>query len=267
MDPQQPVQPPAQPKTIRRGMATLTVGADGKPTGISLGGNTFQNAWSGIKGGAESLASGLASPYTDAASANEQAGRESESLGREALDMAGAGINRALDQTTPAARQWARTYEGDGELAGKGALEKLYDTRAGGTNPALEYDRKMGTQAIDNAFAARGLQNSGAALKAVGNLNENISAENQRQLASLAQGAQGAQETRLGGAFDRVHGLGQGRAGIVQSGTQGGIDSYTAGKMGGIQARLAAANNMAQLKGDSIKAGANFGGKLWGAVT
>jgi hypothetical protein len=190
-------------------------------------------------------------PYDQAKAANEQAGKDSERIGATALDMAGAGINRALDQTTPAARQWSRQYELGGELAGPGALEKRYQDRASGANPALDYDRKVGQEAIDNAFAARGLGNSGAALKATADLNANISAENQRQLDSLAAGAQGAQETRLGGAFDRLSNLGQGRANIVQNGTQGGIDSYTAGQLGGVNARLAAANTGLQKRKDT----------------
>lgn len=226
-----------------------------------------QYGWNKAKEGAEGLVGGLQQPYEDAAQANEKAAQQTEQVGQRALDMTGAGINRALDQTTPAARQWSKTYELGGELAGPGYTEQLYKDRMGaGINSALKADYADGVQAIDDQLGSMGIGRSGAALKAKTMLGERIINENQRQLAGLAGQADSTRETRLGGALDRIAGLGNSRAGIVQQGTQAGVDSWTAGQLGGIQGRLAAANARNKFQTDMIGAGANLGGKALGYI-
>ena len=209
---------------------TVIGGAIGGPVGAAVGGGAGQLV-AGQVGG---------DPYKKAEGANLSAGADLERLGNEARGMTEAGIGRALDQTTPAARQWRNTYE-TGELAGPGYAEKLFEERRAGTSPDQIRARQMGHKSIGDAFAASGGFNSGARMKTSADFEANLATKEAEQLANLSLGAQGAKETRLGGAFDRLSGLGMGRAGIVAGGTNAGVQSYVAGKTGGIGARLSAA--------------------------
>lgn len=319
----------------------------------------------GLSGAAGQIADWYNAPYDAAKEANLQAGQEAAATGKTAAGWAGAGIDRALDQTLPAARYWNQNYEGNGALAGPGALEKfqagqtnrpgaleqlynpnagsnpgaledlygktggqsspgaleqLYANRLGGTDLDAENQRRLGTQSINDAYAARGLQNSGAALKAIGNMNADIEANHYKQMGELAggaqaaeqnrinslfghagaaqaagenrlgaqygragavqsaeqsrnalaggqaQAAQAAQEGRIGNAFDRIANLGVSRAGTVQGGIQGGIDSYTGGQLGLINSQLAAANTDIQKRKDLLGLGASVGGSILGAL-
>lgn len=220
----------------------------------------------GVVNGSQALVNGYNKPYDDARSANEDAAGEMEQVGQTAAGMQQAGLGRALDQTTPAARQWHNTYEGEGSLAGPGAAEQRYTNRLNGTDVNANLQRETGAKAINDQFAARGLNNSGAAMKANAMMNAKVTADSQGQMDQLAQGAQGAAETRLGGAFDRISGLGAQRAGIVQNGTNAATDAYTSGQMGGINGRLAAANVGVSQRKDLMNLGGQLGGALTGAL-
>lgn len=205
-------------------------------------------------------------PYDEAAAANRQAGEEADQLGEDAARMAGEGISRGLEQTLPAARYWHTAYEDNGPLAGPGVLEQLYQDRKNGVDLDAERQRTLGARSIGNAFAARGLQNSGAALSATANMNADIDANHYRQMADLAAASQGATQSRVGGAFDRLLNLGQGRANTVSGGVTTGIDNYTGGKLGGIQSRLAASNVNLRKFQDALGAGSSIGGSIIGAL-
>jgi len=182
-------------------------------------------------------------PYKDAEAANRRAGEELDATGRQAYDDTQRGIGRALDQTLPAARYWEQLYGGGGVMDGPGALERLYMERQSGTSADQIRARELGAKSIGDAFAARGLNNSGAALRAIGNLNADLGASEARQMADLAAGSQQATETRLGNAFDRVNNLGQSRANQVSGLTDSGTSNLIAGKLGAINARLAGTSN------------------------
>ncbi len=208
----------------------------------------------------------LKKPYENQAKANEAAGKRLGELGDETYDLANAGLGRALDQTTPAARRWADTYEGDGGLAGPGVLEQYYQERRDGTSPDQLRSRELGSKAIGDAFAARGLNNSGAAIKAVGNLNADLGAAESRQMGELAARSQGANESRLGGAFDRLNNLGAGRAGIVQHGTDSAISNKIAGVTGQINGNLAGSASRNAFWPDMFKTATTLGGAYLGGA-
>jgi hypothetical protein len=223
-----------------------------------------KNVLGGGKSALSSLGNWYNEPYDEAVDANLAAGDESRKLGVEGATAIGGGINRALDQTLPAARFWNRTYEGEGELAKPGALEQLYTERKNGTDLNAENQRRLGERSINNNFAARGLQNSGAALSALGDMNTSIDAEHYKQMGDLAAASQGATERRLGGGFDRLAGLGESRAGTVTGGIQGAVDTYTAGQLGGVNAALNAANVNLTKRKDLLGLGGTIGGGLAG---
>lgn len=217
----------------------------------------------------------LYKPYGDAAAANEKAGGELEKLGTDTYEMSQKGIGRALDQTTPAARFWNRTYEGEGSLATPGALEQRYADESQGLGKSFSRSLDEGTRRLGDLFAAKGLSNSGAAIRGNQEMIDQAVADREGRLDALSAGAQGAAETRLGGAFDRLSGLGMGRAGLVAGGTEAGISNYAAGKLGGINANLAAADTKLQARRDLYNTigtvggagvGAYFGGPAGGAA-
>lgn len=203
--------------------------------------------------GIRDLKNAYSKPYDDAAAADTAAAGQTEQVGQNAVNMGQAGINRALEQTTPAARQWHNTYEGEGALAGPGQAEQRYQNQLNGSDVFANYQRAEGGRDLSSAFAARGLNNSGAALRAHALMGAKIDADSQGRMDALSGQAQNATQSRLGGAFDRLNSLGTNRAGIVERGTQGTIDSYTAGQLGGINGRLAAANVPIAERKDTMK--------------
>jgi hypothetical protein len=209
----------------------------------------------------------LKKPYDAAAAANKKAGAEMAQLGADAQAQEQAGIGRALEQTTPAARFWHSTYEGEGGLAGPGALEKRYEEVHSGNDPALKFQMAEGNKSLSDAFAAKGGLNSGAADRSRALMNAKLISDSQTRIDNLAAGAQGAAETRMGGAFDRLSNLGQSRAGTVERGTQAGVNSYVAGRMGQINANLGGAQQGINFTKDMFNTGGQIGGTLVDALT
>lgn len=242
-----------------------------------LAGQSYGVSEAGIKGAeyaggkaldlGEAIGDAYNQPYDAAKAANQKAGQDSERLGEKAMGMGQAGIDRALQQSNPAAKFFHNTYEGEGALAGPGAAERRYSDQLAGTDVNANYQRAEANRDIGNQFSARGLNNSGAALRAGALANAKIDADSQSRMDALAGQAQGAAETRLGGAFDRLNTMGNQRAGIVQNGTQGAIDSYTAGQLGGINGRLASANVGINQRKDTMGFLGKAGGYLAGAFS
>lgn len=228
--------------------------------------NPFAKVWDGLKSGMETAIDTYNRPYDQAKGANLKAGQDIQNAANTAMGMGQQGMGRALDQTMPAARQWHNTYEGEGGLAGPGAVEQRYSDRMAGTDKFANFQRAEGAKSLSDSFSARGLNNSGAALRAQALMNAKIDADSQGQMDSLANAAQGAKESRLGGAFDRLQTLGATRAGTVERGTQGMIDTYTAGQLGGINARLGTANVGINQRKDTLGLLGGLGGRILGAV-
>jgi hypothetical protein len=199
-------------------------------------------------------------PYDDATRANKQAAADTQQIGQNAVGMGQAGISRALQQTDPAARYFHNNWEGQGALAGPGQAEQRYQNQLNGSDVFANYQRAEGGRDLSNAFSARSLNNSGAAMRAHALMGAKIDADSQGRMDALAGQAQNATESRLGGAFDRLNSMGTNRAGIVERGTQGTIDSYTAGQLGGTNGRLAAANVGVGERKDTMKLFGDAGG-------
>jgi hypothetical protein len=197
---------------------------------------------------------------------NAQAGTDIEAVGNRGYEMSQAGLGRALENTIPAGRYWEDTWGEGGKLAGDTNSQKLYDDMDAGTDLYANRSRELGEQSIANSFGARGLQNSGAALKAVGNLNKDIAADQYARRASLAGQADTQQNTRFGQAFDRINDYTGRRADLIGNMTTNAVDNWTGGQLGGIQSRLDSATGKAKAKSDrnasrmtGVAAGASTG--------
>jgi hypothetical protein len=209
----------------------------------------------------------FAGPSNQIADANREAGKAIGAAADQAGSMSDAGTNRALDQTTPWARQYEQKYGQGGALSGPTDSKQLYDNMSqGGMSPYWQNQLKTGTQGLNDAFAARGLQNSGAALKASEKLGADVLAGSSRDMMGLAQQSDSTQEARQGGAVDRLLQGGQVRANTVQHGTDRGIDAFTAGAVGKANANLAATQASAQGDANIIGGLTQLGGAVIGGV-
>jgi hypothetical protein len=83
-------------------------------------------------------------------------------------------------------------------LADPGIYEKFVTGALTGNDPYFDRLSSEGSSKIDAEMNARGGYNSGAALKALGNYQGDLRANQYSQLASMAQGAQGMQLSRAG---------------------------------------------------------------------
>ena len=95
--------------------------------------------------------------------------------------------------------------------------ETLYNERKGGNDPAAAYQDQRATQALDNAAAARGGYNSGAALRSTSDYYANANAQRSQQLAQLAGGADASRATKLSGYENAAGGADTSRANVNNS--------------------------------------------------
>lgn len=191
-----------------------------------------------------------------------KAADELGAFGQEQKDFFTGGLDRATGYYGSADKAYGDLYGQGGQLAGKGYLEDLYEKSAGGSNPFYARARETGTKSINDAFAARGLYNSGAALSAIGNLNADLGAQEARDMERMAGSAQAAREGRLRSGFEGAMGLGAGKAGLVHPfyGSAGAAQQQA--KMAELAARMKAAGIDLEQYRDIFGAAAQIGGTL-----
>lgn len=128
-----------------------------------------------------------------------------------------------------------------GQLAGPGMYEQFVQGALTGNDPYYARLSEEGSNALDASMNARGGYNSGAAMKAQGNFQSGLRADQYHQLADMAQGAQGAQMSRLGQGMTAALGVG-GESRARAAGMQG-LAGQTEGEL---QQRLQAQNLIGQ---------------------
>ena len=94
-----------------------------------------------------------------------------------------------------------------GDYTGDGYLEDLYKQRMAGTDQYYNRVLERGTESLNNQFAARGGYNSGAALRAIGDYQANVNAQDFRDRSSLAAAASGEQRNRQLDQWNMLSGL------------------------------------------------------------
>lgn len=95
-----------------------------------------------------------------------------------------------------------------GTQSGPGIMQQWFSQRASGTDPGWEYATKRAGTSLDNAYAARGMYNSGAALQGQGDMLANMTSQREGQLDALAGGA----SNEYGADLNRMIGMGTGLA-------------------------------------------------------
>ncbi len=146
-----------------------------------------------------------------------------------------------------------------GTESGPGIMEQWFGERANGTDPGYEYTTGRGMKALDNAYAARGMYNSGAATQGQSDFLANSGAQREGQLDQLAGAADASRNTHLA----TMLGLGTGLAG-GEAGLGAGYDITGANAMG-------SANNTglgygAQASVIPYSANQNFMNQIFGLV-
>lgn len=102
-----------------------------------------------------------------------------------------------------------------GTESGPTYIEQRYLDRLNGTDPAFEYAKKRGMEALGNQYSAAGGFNSGAARQGESDFMANLIAQSQGQLDALAGGATGARQHKLDSMFNQGLGLAGGQAGTM----------------------------------------------------
>lgn len=129
---------------------------------------------------------------------------------------------------SPASSPAAAATPDYGTNSGPGIMQQWFNERATGTDPGWEYGNKVGLTALDNAAAARGGYNSGAAEANDSNFMANSLAQREGQLDALAGGASAENTAETG----QMVGLGMGLAG-GEAGLGGAYDVAGANAMSG----------------------------------
>lgn len=102
-----------------------------------------------------------------------------------------------------------------GTESGPGILESWFNQRAAGSDPGYEYATSRGMKDLNNAYAARGMFNSGAAMQGTSDYLANSGAQRMAQLDSLAGGASGEHQGRLNSMFGQGQALAGGQSGLA----------------------------------------------------
>lgn len=227
----------------------------------------FSSAWGGIKKGAGYVADKAkdlggdvkAHPWEWASGTRpffagaEWLGKK-DPLGTEALKKgqadaaASAGglanqqrdyFNQAGDKAIGYFGQAQDAYDASrGTLSAPGYGEQLYKQRQTGGDPFFEYTNQRGQKSLDDAFAARGGFNSGAAIQAKTDLSANLGAQANHEMAGLAAEAAGEQRGRFADLFTRPYELGKSKADTSMGAAALGGGAYERGKMAEMEARL-----------------------------
>lgn len=129
--------------------------------------------------------------------------------------LAGSGAHAPGGETTTDAS--AAPY---GTESGPTYAEDRYNSRATGTDPGWEYATGRATDAINNAYAARGGYNSSGATNSLSDMFANATSQREGQLDSLASAADAARASKIGTMFNEGNSIASGKAG-----TAAGYDS------------------------------------------
>ncbi len=201
--------------------------------------------------------------YDKLKGANEQAGLDAQKLGQAGQQFYGQAQKNAQGAYQGAQSAYQSLYGQErpdaqiatgglyggitvpgqkaGALTKPGAFEMLYDERKNGTNEHYNRLRSEGLGALGASAAARGHFNSGGAAVQEGAFVADLAANEARDMASLASGAQSAQESRLRGGLTSAQSLGDSTAGIEKWGAESQWNALSEGEKTNMQMQLAAA--------------------------